>query len=113
MVHFVERSTAPVAPAPRLDTVDTAHAAHTAANRVPTLSEELCTAGVPTIIQVPSAPAQMDPASPASIAQAVVALLTPMVTEAVDQTVINGLDHLHKEQQLQALRIGQRSKLPP
>lgn len=65
------------------------------------------TAQVPALPLVPSTPTQMDPTSPANIAQAVATLLTPMVTEAVDQAVLKGLEHLHKELRLQTLRIDQ------
>lgn len=49
----------------------------------------------------------MDPASPSSTAQAVVVLLTPIITEAVDHAILKGLEHLHKELQFETLRIGQ------
>lgn len=104
MDHFVERSTAQTAPAPPLQSGDTAHAA---ANMAPEDFSAVNTARVPALPLETSTLTQMDPASPASIAQAVVTLLIPMVTEAVDQAVLKGLEHLHKEIQLQTLKIDQ------
>lgn len=94
MVRLVEGSLVRPASTPCLNTGDTAQ---TADNMVPTLFADCHAADTHAPPPASTMLSQLDPESPAGIAQAVVALLTPMITEAVNNTVLKGLEQLHRE----------------
>ena len=108
MDRFVERSYARVAAAATHTAGEpTADAGKMAATRT---QAELLSAPDQTQPQLqpltaPMPPAAIDPASPAGIAQAVVALLGPTLTATVDAAVHRGLEQLHIEVQAQAQRL--------